>query len=75
MARLDLWNLPPSHVRGPTFLNVRRLFDAPQAAALAFPKAIRLYVKNEAEAREWEWPLQLQQALGQKYVQIRQVSK
>jgi hypothetical protein len=73
VARLDLWQLPPSHLHGPTFLNVRRTLDTPQALALAFPKAIRLYVRNEAEARAWEWPLQLQQALGQKYLQIRVV--
>lgn len=73
VARLDLWNLPASHVQGPTLLNVRRSLDVPQAVALAFPKAIRLYVNSEAEARTWQWPLQLQQALGQKHLQIRTV--
>ena len=75
VARLDLWHLPASYRQGPTFLNVRRLFDTPQALALAFPKQVRLYVKDEAEARRWEWPLQLQKALGQEYLTIRPVGE
>ena len=77
VVRLDLWDLPPSHRQGPTFLNVRRSFDMPQALALAFPKAIRLYVKDDAEAKTWEWPLTLQKSLvaepGKEYLKIRKV--
>jgi hypothetical protein len=50
-----------------------RVLDTPQALALAFPKSIRLYVKDEAEARAWAWPLQLQKALGQDYLKVRVV--
>jgi dienelactone hydrolase len=74
VVRLDLWQLPASHGQGPTFLNVRRILDMPQALALAFPRAIRLYTKEEREARVWEWPLQLQKGLGQEYLKIRQLS-
>ena len=73
VARLDLWHPPASHRQGPTFLNVRRILDLPQAVALAFPRPVRLYVKDEAEAKEFAWPLQLQQALGQESLKIRPV--
>jgi hypothetical protein len=73
VVRLDLWHPPASHRQGPIFLNVRRLLDMPQAMALAFPKSIRLYVKDEVEAQNWDWALQLQKALGQEYLKIRPV--
>jgi hypothetical protein len=75
VARFDLWHPPASHRQGPTFLNVRRVLDVPQAVALAFPRQVRLYVKDEAEAKTWDWPSQLQQALGQEYLKIRQVGE
>ena len=73
VARLDLWNLPASHKEGPIFLNVRKYLDLPQAVALAFPRPIRLYVKNAEEAKNWDWPMQLQKALGRNSLQIRVV--
>jgi hypothetical protein len=73
VARLDLWNPPASHRDGPTLLNVRRHLDMPQALALAAPRAVRLYVKNEEEARRWDWPIELQKTLGGKSLQIRVV--
>jgi cephalosporin-C deacetylase-like acetyl esterase len=71
VARLDLWNPPASHREGPIFLNVRRILDMPQAVALGLSKEIRIYVKDEAEARNWEWPVQLQKALGLDSLKIR----
>jgi hypothetical protein len=73
VARVDLWHPPTSHHEGPIFLNVRRYLDVPQAMALAFPKKLRVYVKDDDEAKNWEWPLQLQTKLGQEYLQIRKV--
>jgi dienelactone hydrolase len=73
VARLDLWHLPASHHDGPIFLNVLRVLDTPQALALAFPKSIRLYVKDEVEASAWAWPLQLQKDLGHEYLKVRVV--
>lgn len=77
VKRLDLWSPPAGHRQGPIFLNVRRTLDLPQAMALAFPKAIRLYVKDDAEAKAWEWPLELQKALvadpEKAYLKIRKV--
>jgi dienelactone hydrolase len=75
VARLDLWDLPASHRDGPIFLNVRRFLDLPQALALAFPKPIRLYVKDVGEAKRWQWPLELQKSLGREYVKIRQMAE
>jgi dienelactone hydrolase len=75
VARLDLWHPPATHMQGPTFLNVRRVLDMPQAVALALPRKIMLYVKDEAEAKAWEWPMRLQKALGQESLKIRQVGE
>jgi hypothetical protein len=75
VARLDLWRLPASHRQGPILLNVRRILDLPQALALAFPTPIRLYVRDEAEAKQWDWPQQLQKALGKDHLQVRIVGE
>jgi hypothetical protein len=71
VERLDLWHLLSTHRQGPILLNVRRILDMPQAVALAFPRQIRLHVKDEAEAKPWEWPLRLQTALGHEYLQVQ----
>jgi hypothetical protein len=71
VARLDLWHPPASHRQGPIFLNVRRILDMPQAVALALPRKVFIYTKDDGEAAAWEWPLQLQKALGQEYVKMR----
>jgi hypothetical protein len=71
VVRFDLHRPPASHRQGPIFLNVRRVLDLPQAAALAFPRAVRIYVDREEEMKSWEWPLQLQKALGQEHLAIR----
>lgn len=75
VVRLDLWHPPGSHRQAPTFLNVRTILDMPQAVALTFPKQVRLYVNDDAEAAVWEWPARLQAALGQASLEIRQVGK
>ena len=71
----DLWHLPATHRQGPTFLNVLRVLDMPQALALAFPREVKLYVKDDAEAKAWDWTMQLQQALGMKRLRIRKVEE
>ncbi len=75
VARLDLWHPPPTHKEGPILLNVCKHLDMPQAMALAFPRAIRLYVKNEEEAKNWIWPLQLQKALGVESLKLRVIGE
>lgn len=73
VERLDLWHLPASHRQGPIFLNVLRVLDVPQAVALALPRKVRLHVKDDAEAKAWDWPIQLQEKLGQDNIQIQRV--
>jgi hypothetical protein len=75
VARVDLWHPPASHFTGPIFLNVRRHLDMPQVMALAFPKQVRVYVEDDAEAKNWAWPLQLQKELDKDYLQVRKVGK
>jgi hypothetical protein len=70
VARLDLWNLPSSHRQGPTFLNVLRILDIPQAVALALPREIHLHVQSAEHARAWDWPLNLQKALGREDLHV-----
>jgi hypothetical protein len=73
IARLDLWNPPASHRIGPTFFNVRRFLDMPQAVALAQPRKVMIYVKDDDEAKAWSWPLDLQKSLGVETLKIRKV--
>jgi hypothetical protein len=53
VERFDLHKLPASHRDGPTFLNVLRVLDLPQAVALAFPRKVILY---DVEPSAWTWP-------------------
>jgi hypothetical protein len=71
VAQLDLYDLPSSHRQGPTLLNVCRVFDLPQAVALALPREVRLHVKDAQQAQTWGWPLQLQKALGQEALRMQ----
>ena len=64
VAGLDLWYLPPSHRQGPTFLNVLRHLDTPQAVALALPRKVTLHVKTAADAAAWDWPVKVRPAAG-----------
>jgi hypothetical protein len=71
VASLDLHRLPASHREGPTFLNVRRILDTPQAVALVFPRTVTLHLAEDADAKAWEWPLELQKALGKESLKVR----
>jgi hypothetical protein len=75
VVRFDLWSPPASHADGPVFLNVLRVLDMPQAVALALPRKVKIYVKDEAEEKRWIWPLELQEALGQDGLQVRRVKE
>jgi hypothetical protein len=75
VARLDLWRLPSSHRDGPTFLNVRKHLDMPQALALASSRPIKLYVNDAEAAKAWAWPLELQKTLANELVQVRVVGE
>ena len=54
ISRLDLYKLPKSHRDGPFLPNVRRIFDTPQAVALATERSnIILY---DTDQRDWAYP-------------------
>ena len=55
---LDLQGLPSTHRDGPILLNVRKVFDMPQAVALAAGADRRIRLQG-ADAENWQWPLQL----------------
>jgi cephalosporin-C deacetylase-like acetyl esterase len=54
IAKLDLVNPPATHRDGPYLLNVRRIFDLPQAVALAAENS-RVVIRAE-DAGDWEYP-------------------
>ena len=58
---LDLWNLPNSHAEGPDYLNVLRILDLPQAAAIAAENsAVHLHQPGSGS---WEYPIEVVQRL------------
>jgi len=62
IVRLDLWHLSHSHRDGPTFLNVLRYLDMPQAAAMAAERScVRLYQKDDSG---WQFPRTVAKELG-----------
>jgi hypothetical protein len=62
VVRLDLWHLPNSHRDGPTFLNVLRYLDIPQAVAIATERSqIRLYQEDDSG---WRFPQAVAEKLG-----------
>lgn len=62
IARLDLHDLPSTHQKGPTYLNVLRTWDLPQAVAVAASRSkVRLYTKDQ---EAWSWPVSVAQKLG-----------
>jgi hypothetical protein len=75
VARLDLWQLAPTFKTAPPMLNAWRHLDIPQALALAYPKNVKLYVKDEAAREAWAWPLDLQKSLGKETLQLRIVGE
>lgn len=63
IARLDLWHLPSSHHdEGPTFLNVLRYLDIPEALTMAAERSqIRLYQEDDSG---WRFPQAVAEKLG-----------
>jgi hypothetical protein len=73
IARLDLHDLPKSHVDGPHFLNVMKSLDVPAAVAMAAERSrVVLYGKDDPGAA-WEYPISTAKALGwpEKQIQLR----
>lgn len=62
VKRLDLHQPPTSHREGPTYLNVLRHLDMPQALALAAERSTVAIYSDSAEA--WKYPRAVATALG-----------
>ncbi len=62
VERLDLSELPSTHRDGPTFLNVLRYLDMPQAVAVAAERAP--VVLHQADALPWTFPQSAANNLG-----------
>ena len=71
ISRLDLYELPETHRKGPFFLNVRRYIDMPQAVAMAAERS-RVVIYDGLPAR-WQYAASVARELdwGEKRVQIR----
>jgi Prolyl oligopeptidase family len=67
---LHLREPPPSHRQGPTFLNVLRVLDTPQALMLVYPRKVSLTPKPGGDPKPWDWALQLNTALGGDWLKI-----
>jgi hypothetical protein len=62
ITRLDLWHLSNTHREGPTFLNVLRYLDIPQAIAMVAERSqIRLYQEDNSG---WRFPQAVAEKLG-----------
>jgi len=62
VTRLDLHNLPASHMQGPAYLNVLRSLDLPQTVALAAERSrVVLY---QPEAKYDPFPAKVAKAIG-----------
>ena len=62
VAELQLFELPTSHRHGPYLLNVRRVFDMPQALAVAATK-VSTTVSSD-EAKHWQYTLEALKIAG-----------
>jgi Prolyl oligopeptidase family len=71
IQRLDLYDLPKSHRDGPTFLNVERYLDMPQAVAMAAERSKVVIYQDDDTG--WEYPQAVAKQLGwdAKQIQIR----
>ena len=72
ITRLDLYNLPKSHVNGPFFPNISRVIGIPQAVALALENSkIVIY---QADSDGWTYPREIASKLKWKHqLQIRKI--
>lgn len=71
VARLDLHNPPSSHAAAPSYLNVLKYLDAPQAAAMAASHSkLRIYT---TEKGAWKYTSEVAEKLGwDKAFELRQ---
>jgi hypothetical protein len=58
ISELALYDLPDTHRHGPILLNVRKIFDLPQAVAAALDSAgsVQLLRTGGTAENDWAWP-------------------
>jgi len=74
IKQLYLWYIPNSHRDGPTFLNVLRYLDIPQAVTMAAERRwVQLYQKKDFG---WQFPKAVVQKMGwpEKQLQVMTIS-
>ena len=74
IGRVDLNDMPASHMQGPPYLNVLRFLDIPQAAAMASERTkVVIYA---ADKKPWDFTIETAAKLGwPKNVQLRELVK
>jgi hypothetical protein len=75
IGSVELWHPPTSHREGPTLLNVLTVLDVPQAVGLMLPRKVALHVKDAESTRAWNWPVRLQESLGETSIQVKVVGE
>jgi hypothetical protein len=68
VAEVELRQAPASHFAGPQLLNVMKLMDVPQAAAIVCEKSKVRIVSSDSEA--WKYPKDVARKLGWKTFQL-----
>ena len=58
VKKVEVYDLPATHREGPILLNVRKVFDMPQAVALAMENGRSITLQG-TDRENWHWPLQL----------------
>ncbi|MFO0958708.1 MAG: acetylxylan esterase [Isosphaeraceae bacterium] len=61
VAAVELVDPPSTFADGPAFLNVEKILDMPQAAALLYPRP--LTIRGKVRPEEWRWSAELARRL------------
>ena len=68
ISEIDLQGAPASHAAGPQLLNILKMMDVPQAAAMAAEKCKVRVVSSDAAA--WSYPKEVAEKLGWKTFEV-----
>ena len=72
ITRLDLYNLPKSHINGPFFPNISRVIGMPQAVALALENSKIVIYQKDSDG--WTYPKEIASKLKWEHqLQIRKI--
>ena len=73
VARFDLWHPPRRIAAGRCSSMSASSSTCRRPSPWPSPRKVVIYVKDDDEAKAWEWPMELQKALGTETVKIRKV--